>query len=75
MEGDAAIRTRLRGLANERSLFGYRRLAILLKREGMRMNLKKVPPLSGTAARRPPARRARAGTRHKGAAATMEERR
>jgi len=40
--GDAAVRTRLKELANERRRFGYRRLAILLKREGVRMNLKKV---------------------------------
>jgi putative transposase len=44
-DGDAAIRTRLRALANDRRRFGYRRLAILLKREGMRMNLKKVSRL------------------------------
>lgn len=41
-DGDAAVRTRLRELANERRRFGYRRLAILLRREGLRMNLKKV---------------------------------
>jgi putative transposase len=29
-------------LANERRRFGYRRLAIMLKREGVSMNLKKV---------------------------------
>jgi len=40
--GDAAIRARLRELANERRRFGYRPLAILLRREGLRMNLKKV---------------------------------
>ncbi|CAH1651149.1 hypothetical protein CHELA1G11_10312 [Hyphomicrobiales bacterium] len=34
--------TRLRELANERRRFGDRRLAIVLKREGVRMNLKKV---------------------------------
>ena len=33
-DGDAAIRTRLRELANERRRFGYRRLHILLEREG-----------------------------------------
>lgn len=31
-----------RRLAHERRRFGYRRLAILLRREGVRMNLKKV---------------------------------
>jgi putative transposase len=39
---DATVRVRLRELANERRRFGYRRLAIMLKREGLRMNLKKV---------------------------------
>jgi putative transposase len=40
--GDASVRVRLRELANERRRFGYRRLAIMLKRDGVRMNLKKV---------------------------------
>lgn len=65
-EGDAAIRTRLRELANERRRFGYRRLAILLKREGVRMNLKKVyPPRSGGAlvVRRRGGRKRALGTR------------
>ena len=39
---DAAIRKRLRALASERRRFGYRRLHILLKREGIEMNLKKL---------------------------------
>lgn len=39
---DAAVRARLRELANERRRFGYRRLAVMLKREGLAMNLKKV---------------------------------
>jgi putative transposase len=34
----AAIRQRLRDLAGERRRFGYRRLGILLEREGMAMN-------------------------------------
>lgn len=34
----------MREIANERRRFGYRRLAILLKREGKGMNLKKVYP-------------------------------
>jgi putative transposase len=29
-------------LANERRRFGYRRLALMLKRDGLRMNLKRV---------------------------------
>ncbi len=39
---DAAVWTRLRELANERRCFGYRRLAILLRREGRAINLKRV---------------------------------
>ena len=39
---DDAVRERMRELANERRRFGYRRLAILLKREGKGMNLKRV---------------------------------
>ena len=39
---DAAWRERLRALAAERRRFGYRRLKLLLDREGMRMNHKKL---------------------------------
>ncbi|MEN2787080.1 DDE-type integrase/transposase/recombinase [Sphingomonas qilianensis] len=39
---DDAVRERMREIANERRRFGYRRLAILLRREGKGMNLKKV---------------------------------
>jgi putative transposase len=39
---DDAVRVRMREIANERRRFGHRRLAILLKREGKGMNLKKV---------------------------------
>lgn len=39
---DDAVRVRMREIANERRRFGYRRLAILLRREGKGMNLKKV---------------------------------
>ncbi|PYD46627.1 hypothetical protein C3920_14105 [Novacetimonas pomaceti] len=39
---DAAARGRLRALAQERRRFGYRRLHILLGREGMAMNHKKL---------------------------------
>lgn len=41
-EADDVVRERMRALANERRRFGYRRLAILLRREGLAMNLKKV---------------------------------
>jgi len=37
-----AVRQRLRELAGERRRFGYRRLGILLAREGMTMNHKKL---------------------------------
>ncbi|AMB44822.1 transposase [Methylobacterium sp. AMS5] len=39
---DAAVRVRLRGLAGERRRFGYRRLLILLRREGLTLNHKKL---------------------------------
>jgi putative transposase len=39
---DADIRRRLRELANERRRFGYRRLHILLRREGIALNHKKL---------------------------------
>ena len=39
---DDAVRERMREIANERRRFGYRRLAVLLRREGKGMNLKKV---------------------------------
>ncbi len=40
--GDEALRKRLRELANERRRFGYRRLHILLQREGIEVNHKKL---------------------------------
>ena len=39
---DDAIRKRLRELASERRRFGYRRLHILLRREGIEVNHKKL---------------------------------
>ena len=39
---DAALRDRLRALAAERRRFGYRRLGVLLAREGLRVNHKKL---------------------------------
>jgi len=41
-DDDADLRKRLRELASERRRFGYRRLHILLKREGMHVNWKKL---------------------------------
>ena len=40
--GDAGLRKRLRELAAERRRFGYRRLHLLLKREGVVVNWKKL---------------------------------
>ena len=59
---DAAVRTRLRELAAVRRRFGYRRLHILLAREGIRLNHKKLrrlyreERLQGASAQRPQAR-------------------
>ena len=39
---DGVIRARLKALANERRRFGYRRLHILLRREGVMLNHKKL---------------------------------
>lgn len=39
---DAELRERLRTLASERPRFGYRRLGVLLRREGRRVNHKRV---------------------------------
>nr|ADI18735.1 transposase and inactivated derivatives [uncultured Rhizobiales bacterium HF4000_32B18] len=39
---DAVTRERLKALANERRRFGYRRLHILLRREGIEVNHKKL---------------------------------
>jgi len=40
--GDAELRNRLRSLAHERRRFGYRRLHILLRREGFKVNHKRL---------------------------------
>jgi putative transposase len=64
--GDAAIRARLRAPAGERRRFGSRRLGILLEREGIRMNPKKLHRLSreeGLAVRRRRGRKRATGTR------------
>lgn len=39
---DAAVRERLRALASVRPRFGYKRLHVLLRREGLRVNRKRV---------------------------------
>ena len=64
--GDADVRERLRGLAAERRRFGYRRLGILLEREGVSMNKKKLFRLyreEGLAVRRRRGRKRATGTR------------
>ena len=64
--GDEAVRARLRALAGERRRFGYRRLGILLEREGMIMNHKKLYRLyreEGLAVRRRRGRKRATGTR------------
>lgn len=64
--GDADVRERLRGLAAERRRFGYRRLGILLPREGGSMNKKKLFRLhraEGLAVRRRRGRKRATGTR------------
>lgn len=40
--GDAALRKRLRELANQRRRFDYLPLAILLRRQGTAVNLKRI---------------------------------
>jgi putative transposase len=42
LRDDAALGQRLRELARERNRFGYRRLHVLLRREGLVVNLKRV---------------------------------
>jgi putative transposase len=63
---DADVRERLRSLAAERRRFGYRRLGILLQREGVAMNKKKLFRLyrkEGLAVRRRRRRKRATGTR------------
>jgi transposase InsO family protein len=65
-DDDAALREKLRELANQRRRFGYRRLHILLRREGVMINRKKTQRLyreEGLAVRRRRSRRRAVGTR------------
>jgi putative transposase len=60
------VRQRLRDLAGERRRFGYRRLGVLLAREGMTMNHKKLYRLyreEGLTVRRRRGRKRATGTR------------
>lgn len=63
---DADLRERLRELASERRRFGYRRLHVLLRREGVVVNRKKVQRLyreEGLSVRRRKGRKKATGTR------------
>jgi putative transposase len=63
---DAALRGRLRALARERRRFGYRRLFVLLRREGETAGLNRVYRLyreEGLSVRKRQARRRAVGTR------------
>lgn len=63
---DAALRGRLRELARQRRRFGYRRLHILLLREGVRVNRKKTQRLyteEGLTVRKRKSRRRAVGVR------------
>ncbi|WP_239807512.1 IS3 family transposase [Croceicoccus hydrothermalis] len=65
-DDDAALREKLRELANQRRRFGYRRLHILLRREGIMINRKKTQRLyqeEGLAVRRRRSRKRAVGTR------------
>ncbi len=65
-DDDAALREKLRELANQRRRFGYRRLHILLRREGVMINRKKTQRLyqeEGLAVRRRRSRKRAVGTR------------
>jgi transposase InsO family protein len=65
-ETTAGVREKLRDLANQRRPFGYRRLHILLCREGVMINRKKTQRLyneEGLAVRRPRSRRRAVGMR------------
>jgi transposase InsO family protein len=63
---DTELRSRLRELANERRRFGYRRLFILLRREGEPSGINRIHRLyreEGLAVRKRRARRKAVGTR------------
>jgi len=63
---DTALRGRLRDLANERRRFGYRRLFVLLRREGEPSGINRIYRLyseEGVTVRKRKARRKAIGTR------------
>ena len=64
-DDDADLREKLRELANQRRRFGYRRLHILLRREGVMINRKKTQRIyqeEGLAVRQRRSRRRAVGT-------------
>ena len=63
---DREVRERMKAIAQERRRFGYRRLLVMLKREGLVVNHKKLF-LSGGEACRSPSWRPQAGIWHQGA--------
>jgi putative transposase len=72
-DDETSVRQRLRELAAERPRFGYRRLHVLLRREGVRVNYKRVARLyreEGLAVRRRSRKRAARGDRGRPAAPT-----
>ena len=65
-DGDEALRERLRDLAHQRRRFGYRRLHVLLRREGLMINRKKTQRLyreEGLTVRRRKGRKRAVGAR------------
>ena len=50
--GDEELRRRLRELASQRRRFGYRRLGLMLERQGVKLSPKKLYPVDGAQARR-----------------------
>ena len=65
---DRDLRERMKAMAQERRRFGYRRLHVLLRREGHRREPQEtLPALSGGEAGRAQAWRPEAGDRHAGA--------
>ncbi|MBB4539305.1 transposase InsO family protein [Rhizobium etli] len=61
---DHDLRDRMKALAHERRRFGYRRLHVLLRREGHLVNHKRLFRLSRGKAGRAQARRPQASDRH-----------
>jgi HTH-like domain len=65
--GDEELRVRLRELASQRRRFGYRRLGLMLKRQGIKLNRKKLYRLYKEERLSAQARWPQTGTGHAGA--------